>query len=154
MARRRSRIKGSKSFRRLLKNVEPAIRAELVQALDEGGRELQRAMTAAAPRRSGALAGALKHKVLPRSLRLRVGLLTKAVNRKFFYARILEFGRKAQTVTVRNGPRKGRTMNIGAIAPKRFVYGNHADLRATMARKLKGIWERSLAKAVRGAGNE
>jgi hypothetical protein len=53
-------------------------------------------MIGRAARRTGALVAGLAFKVFPKTLRLQVGLLTKAVNRRLFYGRILDLGRKGQ----------------------------------------------------------
>lgn len=174
----RSRIRGSKSFRRLLKNVEPAVRAEIVHAMQDGGARIAREMQARAPSRTGAIRKALRHRVLPKSLRLQVGLLGRPVNRRLFYANILDKGRKAQVVTaVRKsaapgvfavgGARAGRSnralstgvpgvyqLRVGPIAPMRFVTGRFKDLRTEMGKQLRGVWDRVLRKASAGAGSD
>lgn len=149
-----SKWRGSKSARRLVRSIPEKMRAELVQALEEGGTEIERAVSARTPRRTGVLSSQLRKKVYPKTLRLRVGWFRGGKGSKAFIARILEFGRKAQTVPIRRGPRAGAKMNVGPIAPKRFLYGPLTDLRGAFNRKLKGVWDRVLTQAAKGAGDD
>jgi hypothetical protein len=149
-----SRWTGTKSAKRLVKNIPEAMRAELVEALNEGATDLYRAVYSRTPHKTGALQGQLRKRVYPKTLRLRIGFFRGGKNSKAYIARILEFGRKAQTVAIRRGPRAGSQMNVGAIAPKRFVYGPLTDLRREFRVKLKGVWDRVLKQAAGGAGND
>lgn len=133
------------------------MRQELVDALEVGGNELYRAIYARAPQgKTGKLRAAINKKVYPKTLRLRVGFLGvgKGSRTTVVYARILEFGRKAQSVPIRRGPRAGATMNVGAIAPRRFVYGPLTDIRRVMGNRLRDVWTKVLKKAAAGAGND
>lgn len=131
------------------------MRQEIVDALEKGSVDLYRGVAARVPvGKTGILKSQLKRKVYPKSLSLRVGFFRGGKASKAYIARILEFGRKAQTVAIRRGPRAGATMNVGAIAPKRFVYGPLTDVRRAMRRHLKDVWERVLKKAAAGAGND
>lgn len=151
-----TKFKGGRSARRLVRNIEPAMRAELVAALEEGGTELYRAIYARAPQKTGKLKAAIERKVYPKTLRLRVGFLGRGKGSRttVFYARILEFGRKAQTVPIKRGPRAGATMNVGPIAPRKFVYGPLTDIRRVMGKRLRDVWTKVLKKAAVGAGND
>jgi hypothetical protein len=111
-----SRWTGTKSAKRLVKNIPEAMRAELVEALNEGATDLYRAVYSRTPHKTGALQGQLRKRVYPKTLRLRIGFFRGGKNSKAYIARILEFGRKAQTVAIRRGPRAGSQMNVGAIA--------------------------------------
>jgi hypothetical protein len=167
-----SRVQGIISTRRLLKRMPDAVRAQLADAMTQAGPELASSMIARAPRGpTGNLVAGIAWKFYPTSLRLVVGFIGKRLNRKLFYARILEGGRRAQVVTVtRNRTtggfgkmyrRHGRTRMVGtpyeikvrALPARRFVYGPLTDLRKVMARRLSGIWDRALA-SVAGGGNE
>jgi hypothetical protein len=150
-----SRFRGGKSAKRLVKNIPDAMRAELAQALDEGGNELLAAMRARAPRRTGKLESGIQKKVYPKTLRLRVGLFA-ATRRKLglFYAHILEYGRKAQTVTISRGPRAGAKMRVTALPERHFITGPLGGPRVVFRRKLKGVWERVLKQAAGGVGND
>ena len=155
----RRRIKGDRSFRRLLRNLPDAARAELADAMEGGGRELLAAQQAAAPSRSGALRRGLSMKLLKGSLRLRVGLIGKAVNRRLFYGRIVEFGRKASNVVVRRLARRtGKAfsyrMRIPARAGRPFVYTKRTDLRSAFRERLTRFWERTLGRASGGTAND
>jgi hypothetical protein len=148
------RIKGAARVRSLLKRIEPAMRDEMIAVLTDGGREMAAAMRADAPvlkaphkgRTAGALVAGFTFKVYPKTLKLRVGLVGKSINKALFYARILEFGRgiKRQFDTL------GR--RIGVIQPLRYVYGRRPDLRRAVDGRLRGIWKRALQKASAGAG--
>jgi hypothetical protein len=150
-----SKWRGTKSARRLVRNIPEAMRGELVVTLDEGGSELLSAMKARAPFRTGNLRAGMEKRVYPKTLKLRVGLFAATRRRlSLFYAHILEYGRKAQTVTIKRGPRAGETMRVGAIKEKRFVSGFLPRERALFRRKLKAVWGRVLSKAAAGAGDE
>lgn len=159
----RSRLKGLPRVRRIMRGMPDAMREEIADALEESGPELAAEMSGRAPNRTGALRAGIKWRVLRKTMRLRVGLIdAPRVRNKLFYSRILDLGRKAQTVTVNRriagvaqpgggkaveGARVARyTMRVRAIAPKRFVTGRYPDLRAKINRRLRGIWSRALNK--------
>ena len=91
-------------------------------------------------------------------MRLRIGLLTKTVQKKFFYARILEYGRKAQTVTVkRQRPVSGGTaqyiISVKAISANRydFVRGRAVQfMQRTLGNDLRGILARAIKRLSAG----
>lgn len=104
-------------------------------------------------RRSGRLEKGAKWKVFPRTLRLQVGFLgTKTARSKLFYARILDLGRKAQTVTIKRGKRSGTRLHLSAIAPKRFVTGGIGNVRDAINLRLRGVFDRALRRI--SAGDE
>lgn len=151
-----SKLIGAKSAKRLVKNIPDAMRAEMVTALNEGGDDLLRAMKARTPRgKTGNLQAGIEKKVYPKTLKLRVGLF-KATRKRLglFYAHILEYGRKAQTVTIRRGPRAGAKMNVPALAARHFVFSPLGSPRVAFRRSLKGVWDRVLTKAASGAGDD
>lgn len=151
-----SAIRGSKSFRRLLRGLPDAMRAEMADVLTKTGPPaasiVERRIEATTKRRTGALSAGVKWKVYPRTLRLQVGFLgTKAGRAKLFYARILDLGRKAQTVTVKR--KKGAApyqMRVRAITPKRFVTGGIDGVRQTVGVRLRGIWDRGIRRVAAG----
>lgn len=161
-----STIKGSRSFRRILRAMPSVMRDQLVGELDRGGREILGAMQARAGRsRTGNLLRNLSLKLYPKSLRMRVGFVGKRANSRAFYARILEGGRRAQVVSVTRRKVAGSTLKDGRrvahpayslrvtpLPARRFVYGPLTDLRAVFGRRMRGIWERAL-KAI-GGGND
>lgn len=164
-----SRVKGIISTRRLLRRVPDAVKQELAQVMTSAGPELTNLMRGRAPHgATGRLAEGLNWKFYASSLKLVVGFIGKRVNERLFYARILEFGRKAQTVSVsrrRRGAQKltrnKRAEDIVAVyrlkvrplQPRRFVYSKTGNVRAVMRRRLNGIWDRVLTKLA-GGGDE
>lgn len=146
-----NRWKGARSMQRLFRNLPDAMHRELEDVLDQGGTEVQRAIIARTPRQHGTLAAGIQKRLLRKTLRLRVGLIgTKRERKKLFYGRILDLGRKAQTVTARRRRNAPYTMRVRAIAPKRFVTGRYADVRNSIGRRLRNVWDRVLSRVGRG----
>lgn len=149
-----SKIKGVRSARRLMKRIPAGMREELAQEMRAAGVELAGAMQARAPRRTGKLAAAITWRFYQATLRLRVGYIGKPVNRRLFYAHILNYGRKAKTVQAKRRTKSGKistyAMRVTALAPRRFVTGPLTDLRAAFNRRLKGIWARVLQRVADG----
>lgn len=156
LARSKSRVVGASKVRKLLRRLPDKMREEIVSALNEAGPKLLGRARGEAPRRSGALASALAFKVYPRTLRLRLGLLTKRLNRDYFYGHILEVGRKAQTKTVRRRTSNGviqYALRISPISPGRYdmVGGRTKSFAKNLLRPLLArIYERALRKAASG----
>ncbi len=163
-----SAIRGSKGFRRILKGLPDAMRAEIVDVLTKTGPAAAAIVSArvagTTKRRTGRLRAGVKWKVYPRTLRMQAGFLgTKAGRQKLFYARILDLGRKAKTVTV-NRRRVGGSalvrgrrdsgapykLKVRAIAAKRFVTGGIGGLRQVVNVRLNGIWDRALRRIAGG----
>lgn len=168
MAKRR--WKGVGRVRRIMRGLPDSMRAEIVDTLEESGLDIAAQMVGRTPDRTGALRKGIKYRVLRQSLRLRVGLIeAPKIRNKLFYGRILDLGRKAQTVRVRRRiagvaqPGGGKAlpgarvavymMRVRAIAPKRFVTGRYPDLRAVLNQRLRGIWDRALRR-VAGGGDD
>ncbi|MDO7843451.1 hypothetical protein [Sphingomonas immobilis] len=174
----RSKLPGIARFRRLLRRLPDETRGELVVELSVTGRQIAQAMRAKAPHKTGALRSGISEKVLPRSLRLQVGLLgTRSGRSSLFYGRIQDLGRRAQVVLVQRrrrvsfeaGGRKlnalltsrGRKraedvvatyrMKVKAMQPKRFITGRYPDLRSTLNANLRGIFGRALGRIAGGA---
>jgi hypothetical protein len=154
---KRGALKGARRVRRLLKRLPDTVAAEMAEVMKANGPAIRAYAQAAAPDKSGALRRAIAWKFNARSLSLRVGLLTRAVARRLFYARILEFGRAAQTVTVRRRTRTGRTaiyrLRIKAIDDRRFDFVSgraYRFARQTLQPDLIKVWQRALAKAAGG----
>jgi hypothetical protein len=131
------------------------------------------------PARTGALRSGLSKKLLRGSMRLQVGIIGKPSNRRLFYGRIVEFGRKAQTVTVRRlrkGGRKAWLSAIGAgtasarskpdsltstyrmkvrgMRARPFVYTRRTALRENINKRLAAFWKGALARASQGATDD
>lgn len=167
-SRAASAIRGSKSFRRLLRGLPDAMKAEMADVLTKTRPAAEALVSgrleATTKSRTGALRAGVKSKVFPKTLRLQVGFLgTKAGRAKLFYARILDLGRKAQTVTVTrrkvtNSPLVGGRrvggnpykMKVRAIAAKRFVTGGIGPLGRVINTKLNGVWDRAVRRVAAG----
>lgn len=175
------RARGGAKFRRLLKGMPDAMSTQLISVLNNGGRALQSAMRARAPKRTGAVAAGITYKVLEKTLRLRVGLIgTPRGRARLFYGRIQDLGRRGKTVLVQR--RRQVSVNIGRgefrdvlrtsrgrkraedivttyrmkvrpMAPKRFITGRYPDLRGAIGAALRGIWTRAL-RSIAGGSNE
>lgn len=142
-----SKVKGVRAFRQRLKKLPDAVTAEIIDVLDDGGQKMRAAMQARARRRTGKLAAGVKYKVLPKSLRLQVGLLgTPRGRAKLFYGFILDKGRKAKTVTIRRGPRTGRSMKVRARKGDHFVSGRYRELRELINRRANQVFDRALKR--------
>lgn len=149
------RVQGGASIRRLFRSLPDAARDEIATVLDDGSREIERQMVARAPRRTGALQAGIKRRLRRNSLSVSIGITgTKAEKRKLFYARILDLGRKGQTVTANRrstgGGTSRYTMRVRAIGAKRFVTGRYSDARAVLNSRLKGVWDRILRRVAGG----
>jgi hypothetical protein len=152
MAARRSGLKGAAKFKRLLRSLPETAREELATELRQAGPKILSIARNETPQKTGASANALDFKVFPKTLRLQVGLLTKAVARRFFYLRILEGGRKEYTTRGRNAPRR-----IGAIPKDRYdiVRGRTRQAaRAILRPILRASFDRALRRAASGGSNE
>lgn len=170
------KIQGIKSTRRLVREIPRQMHIEMVHVLSDAGPKIVRQMVARTPRKTGALQAGIKWKVLPKTLKLQVGLLgTKRGRARLFYGWILNFGRKAQ---VAQGMRQaGRAIwmkgiaagfmraskrpssltypiRVKAIAAKHFVTGALPDLRNTLRTDLSRVWDKVLRRASVGNDNE
>lgn len=158
--RKRGALKGARRVKRLLKRLPDDVRIEMAAVLTEHAPAITAYAKAAAPQRSGELAKAIKWKVSAKTLSLRVGLLTRAESRRLFYARILEFGRKAQTVVAKRRTKSGRTaayrLRVKPINRARydFLAGRAMTFATGTLRPALGtVWERALRRAG-GGGDE
>jgi len=168
----RSRIKGGKGFRRIMRQMPDAMRAELREVLRKSEPDaiaLVRSRAAGSTkRRSGRLLAGIKAKTTPKSLRMQVGFLgTKRQRLSLFYARILDLGRKGKMHTVkryRNRTLKNRgklrrdhlgrlryigspwRLRVRALSPRRFVTGGLGSLRAVIGKQLRGVFDRALRR--------
>lgn len=171
MARRA--VRGN--FRSLIKRLPETVAEELRAQLHESGKMLLARARARVPKRTGALSAGLSYKVPPKRLNLKVGLIGKAINRKLYYGRMVEFGRKGQTVDVvrgglsasvraaggRSNRYKALALRMGAkgayklrvkpMAPRHYVY---ATAREQIYRPFQKIWGRAVHRAATGATNE
>lgn len=170
MARRG--VRGLPELRARLQKLPAKVQKEILDAFEEIGGELQSAMRARAPSKTGKLREGTTYKVFPKTLRLEVGLRnTKAGRSTLFYGRIQDLGRKSQTVIVHrviraqraewlariaNGTarasRKPRdlgtryALRVRAMPGKKFVSGRFPELRQKARAKLQGIYARAIGE--------
>lgn len=149
-------MRGDRAFTRLMRQLPESAREEVVADLDAAGDQILAAQRASAPGRR--LPAALSKRVYRRTLRLRVGLLGRAVNRRLFFAAIVHGGRKAQTVQARRSTRSGKIssyqLRVRAKAPQPFVFSERVRaIRNTLGGRIRTFWERTLARAARGVGD-
>lgn len=149
-------LKGARRVKRLLKRLPDDVRAEMVGVLQQQGPIITAYARAAAPQRTGKLQRAIDWRVRPKSLSLRVGLLTKRVASDLFYARILEFGRKAKTVVAKRRTRGGRVayrLRVSPISRGRYDFLSGRAKRfaiESLRPHLGRVWTRALANAAGG----
>lgn len=153
----RSRIRGIGRFRRLLRRMPDSVRGELVVELNVTGRQIKQAIQAKAPSKTGAVRGDISYKVLPKSLRLQVGLFgRRGGKRNLFYGRIQDLGRREQVVQVqRRIARSSKLtkvypMKVRGMTAKRFITGRVTELRRTLNDNLRGIFTRALQRIAGG----
>jgi hypothetical protein len=151
------RIRGDKAFRRLLRNIDPSARVELGDTLDRIAPRLRNLVKLRTPSRTGALSRGIQSRVLRRSLKLRVGLLTKGARGKLFYGYIVHWGRKGRTVTAKRRTKNGVSsyaMRVRAMPARKFVRGAYPIMREEIQRETQGLWEKILTRAASGVGND
>jgi hypothetical protein len=152
MARRR--IFGDRAFRRLIKRVPEAARDEIVEDLDHAGNAILAAQKADAPRKTGALAAGLSKRVYRGSMRLRVGLIGKPINRRLYYAAVIQGGRTAQTVNVNRRTSSGMSsyqLRVRAMAAQPFIFSARVhEIRRTLGGRIRTFWDRTLRRAANG----
>lgn len=149
-------IKGLVSLRRTLRNLPESARQELADSLDLAGMHLRNQAQAQAPRKTGALVANIGYRVQRKSLRLRVGFVTKKAARQAFYAWILEWGRKARTVTARRAGGQPYQYRVSPIAKGAYTITSNLGrlFRLTELPRFGATLELILHKAAKGAGND
>jgi hypothetical protein len=156
----RSAVKGAASLRRLLRRLPDASREELAIEFNAIGSRLLGRARAETPSRLGRLRAALDFKVLPKTLILRLGLITPKIRKRYFYGYILDKGRRARTVQVqrknKNGSVSSYALRVRGIDRERynFVFGRRADLLENELPKLREVLNRVLRRASAGAGDD
>jgi hypothetical protein len=110
-----------------------------------------------APVKTGSVKGALSIAEVLDRLKVRIGLIGPSA-KKYFYARIIEYGRRAQVVRVirRKFRSVGRSrrraagvaasyaLRVKAMAPRPFVRKDRPDLDELTTRRLAEFWSRTL----------
>jgi hypothetical protein len=155
----RRALKGARRVSKLLKQLPDEVTAEMRTVLLEKAPVITAYAKAAAPSRTGAMARAINFRLSPKTLRLRIGYLTKQSAQDFFYARILEFGRKAQTVKVNRftgpGKRAVYQLRVKAIDRGKYDFLAGRAMRFAISQvqpRLATVWEKALRRA--GAGGD
>lgn len=172
-----SKVRGDRSFVRLLKQLPDSVRGELRQELDQTGRmllgrALARVPVYAGKARKGIVPGALKaglsYRLTPVRLNLKVGLVGKAINKKLFYGRLVEFGHRianARTGTLKKlDPISGRSVGarlarlkrrreirVDGVAPRPFLF---TTTRQEIYRPFQRMWGEALRRAAAGTTNQ
>jgi hypothetical protein len=145
-----SKLFGVSKVRRLMRRAPEEVQREIISALTKTGGAIAPAMRGRVRRRSGNLQGGISFKVFPKTMRLQVGILGRRQRTRLFYGRIVDVGRKGQTVTARRHNKNGSvttyTMNVKAMRGQHFISGSYRDMRTTFTRNVNGIWDRALAK--------
>jgi hypothetical protein len=155
MTYRRSSLKGAVSFRRLLKRLSDSADRRLLALLNKAGPVLAETMRGALPERTGFARGGISWRLTPGTKTLKVGVLVPKLSRSdYFYLHILDVGRKAQTVTIRRGPRAGAPMHVTALAPLRVVYKGLQQFRSEFLPGYRALMNEILLDAARGAGDD
>jgi len=175
----RRRVRGDRAFKKLLTRLPAAVRDEMVETLQEGGVDILE-MEQAGATVSKRERASLTVKVLPGALQLKVGLVGRPINRRLWWAKIIERGRKAQIVSVTRLHRGARDvwlgrvrawgvsarrkpgdlvsryqMRVRALAPHPAVYAPQVlDARNTLGGKIVGFWERTLTRASAGVTDD
>lgn len=157
---RAGEIDGIDAAYALFANMPSAARDELKSALDDIGKGVLDLQKAQVPVHTGNLRDALTVDEALEQLRIRVGLVTiSRAKGSPWYGRVVEFGRKAQVVTVK--PRlstskrrlkaglKARgsyALRVSALPPRPFVHIEDR-IAALVENRLAKFWDATLAKA-------
>jgi hypothetical protein len=146
----RRRVRGDRSFRRLIDKLPDSVRQMIVGQMRVTGTQVLAQQRSLAPFRTGAVKGALSMRILPNSLKLKVGILGKPLNRKLFYAHIIEFGRKAQTVQAKRASGTSYAMRVSALPPRNFIYFAREPIYAPF----RNIWTKAIDNAAAGISDD
>lgn len=168
------RVRGN--FKSLLKRLPEAVADEFRKQLEESGKTLLSRARSKAPvykgrPRKGLVAGALRaglsYKVLPKSLKLKVGLVGKPINKKVYYGRWVEFGHRigyrgnrlarlepitGRGITARLARlRRKQSIRRTGVPPHPFLF---TTPRSDIYEKFRQIWGRAIHRAASGATEE
>lgn len=141
--------------RAMLKRLPEAGRVEMVSLLHSVGADELARMQRDVPQRTGFLRSGLDKRVNERSLRLRIGFLTKKVNRDRFYRWIIERGRKGQTVKVTRRRRVpapvSYMLRVKAMRAQPYVFSGGGAQRIARSQRMQRYWDDVLGRASIGA---
>jgi len=151
----KSRVEGASALMRTIRLLPETAREELGDALFLIGQRLLGRAKAGTPVKTGRLRNALSSKVARKSLNLRLGLVTKSAQRKFFYGYILDSGRRARTAKVTRrtaGGVSSYAMRVRGISRARYdiVFDRRRDLQTNEIPELRNVLDRVLGRAARG----
>lgn len=156
----KAKWKGRAKLRRLLQRLPDSVRDEIAKLFEDKAPAALAYARASTPKRTGTLAAALQVKTYRKSLRMRLGLIGKADNSRFFYGRILDRGRRAQTAKAARRNASGAitryVVRVRALPAARFdiVYGRVAAyVRNLIGVPAKDIFAKALRVAGAGGGN-
>ncbi|MEI6485469.1 MAG: hypothetical protein WCO11_04305 [Sphingomonadales bacterium] len=146
MANRNARAfrKDIQRVRKLMQRLPDTVDSEIIDTYEKHAPVILQQARSEAPG-TGRLRNAIALKIYPKTNRFSLGLLTRALRRRFFFARWLEYGRGEMA---KKGKYKGR--RIGAILPGKYdmVAGRTRQLvNNTIVKDLKDVWERALKRA-------
>jgi hypothetical protein len=174
----KGKVKGAAGVRKLLRALPDAARDGMADVLDDYGSKALAAMRQDVAFKTGFLRSRLSKNLSRKSLRLKVGFVGKRANSaikpkgdqfvgKQFYGRFIEFGRKAQTVTVRrrrkgakglrNGTKKAEDiaatyqLRVKEMGARPFVFKKRTALRSDLTTSLNKYWDNVLSAAASGA---
>ena len=155
----KAKWKGRAKLKRLLQRLPDTVRLEIATLFEDQAPAALAYARASTPKRTGALAAALRVKTYRKTLRLRMGLMGRADNSRFFYGRILDRGRRAQAAKAKRRNASGAVTNyivrVSAMPAARFdiVYGRVAAyVRNLIGVPARDIFARALRRAGAGGG--
>ena len=164
---RGAKWKGRARLKRLLQRLPDSVRNEIAKMFEDQAPAALAYARASTPKRTGAIANALRVKVYSKTLKLRLGVFKGAGTHPgrnrlpiATVAKILEQGRGSKTVTARRRNASGAvtryTMKVGMIPAARFdiVYGRvQAYVKNLIGVPARSIFEKALRVAGAGGGN-
>jgi hypothetical protein len=158
-----NQVDGLAAANSLFGNIPQAAREQLGVEIARIGYDVLAAQRQDVAKRTGDLEAGLSLKLMIDRLRVLVGLLNlTGPRRKLFYGRIVERGRRAQTVLVQRRKRGRRplgpgrrkraqdiasvySMHVRAMAPRPFVYVDRPEIHAEQ--RLASFWSQVLSNA-------
>lgn len=160
-----SRVDGLAETYSMLDRIPVEAEHQFADLLGRVGRSVLLAQKADVAKKTGALEQGLTMQLLTEELRVRVGLLNSKRGRSnLFYGRVIELGRREQTVLVtrrlkrrvtgngRNGTSRKVTyegkpykMKVKAMGKRPFVHVDRPELR--MEQQLAAFWSQVVPKA-------
>lgn len=148
------RTKGIRRVRRLLRNIDDIARQELSDILYVTTVKLRNLAKVRSPIRTQRLSAGIKQRVLDRTLKGRVGLITKGDQGRLFYGHVLNRGRKAQSVTAKRskgGKLQTYRLSVPALAG-RFFFPSRREASQLVQPRLQQAWANILENAAEGIG--